>query len=97
MLQPTPALTWVAIGGILDLYVFLGPDPQSVIRQYLQLIGMSFQPIVKHISRKQEQQAYAHTNIYCIFKGFLWGREDVFMSFCLLSFYFAIIIHSIYQ
>ncbi len=43
MLQPTPALTWVAIGGILDLYVFLGPDPQSVIRQYLQVIGMSLQ------------------------------------------------------
>lgn len=40
MLQPTPALTWVAIGGILDLYIFLGPDPESVIRQYLQVIGM---------------------------------------------------------
>lgn len=55
MLQPTPALTWVAIGGILDLYVFLGPDPQSVIRQYLQVIGTCFQPIYKHISRKQER------------------------------------------
>lgn len=41
MLQPTPALTWVAIGGILDLYVFMGPDPQSVTRQYLQVIGTS--------------------------------------------------------
>lgn len=40
-LQPTPALTWVAIGGILDLYVFMGPDPDSVIRQYLQVIGKS--------------------------------------------------------
>uniref|UniRef100_A0A8C3AF86 Lysosomal alpha-glucosidase n=1 Tax=Cyclopterus lumpus TaxID=8103 RepID=A0A8C3AF86_CYCLU len=44
MLQPTPALTWVAIGGILDLYVFLGPDPQSVIRQYLQVIGYPMMP-----------------------------------------------------
>lgn len=42
-LQPTPALTWVALGGILDLYVFLGPDPQSVVRQYLQVIGTSVQ------------------------------------------------------
>lgn len=41
-LQPTPALTWVAIGGILDLYIFLGPDPDCVIRQYLQVIGMHF-------------------------------------------------------
>lgn len=41
ILQPTPALTWISTGGILDLYVFMGPDPQSVIRQYLQVIGMS--------------------------------------------------------
>ncbi|KAI9514722.1 hypothetical protein NQZ68_030911 [Dissostichus eleginoides] len=44
MLQPTPALTWVAIGGVLDLYVFVGPDPQSVIRQYLQVIGYPMMP-----------------------------------------------------
>uniref|UniRef100_A0A673C8T8 Lysosomal alpha-glucosidase n=1 Tax=Sphaeramia orbicularis TaxID=375764 RepID=A0A673C8T8_9TELE len=44
VLQPTPALTWVAIGGILDLFVFLGPDPQSVIRQYLQVIGYPMMP-----------------------------------------------------
>ncbi|XP_041673512.1 lysosomal alpha-glucosidase isoform X1 [Cheilinus undulatus] len=44
MLQPTPALTWVALGGILDLYVFLGPDPQSVVRQYIQVIGYPMMP-----------------------------------------------------
>ncbi|XP_071372325.1 lysosomal alpha-glucosidase [Centroberyx affinis] len=44
ILQPTPALTWVAIGGILDLYIFLGPDPQSVVRQYLQVIGYPMLP-----------------------------------------------------
>ncbi|KAK0147257.1 Lysosomal alpha-glucosidase [Merluccius polli] len=43
-LQPTPALTWVSLGGILDLYVFLGPDPQSVVRQYLQVIGFPMMP-----------------------------------------------------
>ncbi|KAM6966271.1 lysosomal alpha-glucosidase [Tautogolabrus adspersus] len=44
MLQPTPALTWVAIGGILDMLIFLGPDPQSVVRQYLQVIGYPMMP-----------------------------------------------------
>ncbi|XP_014903912.1 lysosomal alpha-glucosidase [Poecilia latipinna] len=44
ILQPTPALTWVSTGGILDLYIFLGPDPQSVIRQYLQVIGYPMMP-----------------------------------------------------
>uniref|UniRef100_A0A8C6TG08 Lysosomal alpha-glucosidase n=1 Tax=Neogobius melanostomus TaxID=47308 RepID=A0A8C6TG08_9GOBI len=44
ILQPTPALTWVAVGGILDLFVFMGPDPESVIRQYLQVIGYPLMP-----------------------------------------------------
>ncbi|KAG9343865.1 hypothetical protein JZ751_013249 [Albula glossodonta] len=43
-LQPTPALTWVSIGGILDLYILLGPDPQSVVQQYHQVIGYPMMP-----------------------------------------------------
>lgn len=39
-MQPMPALTWVTIGGILDIYIFLGPDPQSVVRQYHEVIGV---------------------------------------------------------
>lgn len=39
VLQPAPALTWRTIGGILDFYVFLGPDPGSVIEQYVEVIG----------------------------------------------------------
>ncbi|XP_061159667.1 lysosomal alpha-glucosidase isoform X1 [Syngnathus typhle] len=44
ILQPLPALTWVTTGGILDLYVFMGPDAQTVIRQYLQVIGYPAMP-----------------------------------------------------
>lgn len=39
LLQPSPALTWRTTGGILDFYVFLGPDPKSVVRQYLDVVG----------------------------------------------------------
>lgn len=52
-LQPMPALTWVAIGGILDIYIFLGPDPQSVVRQYHEVIG------VKHLYFNQAK--FQHT------------------------------------
>ncbi|KAM9770100.1 lysosomal alpha-glucosidase [Menidia menidia] len=45
VLQPAPALTWRTIGGILDFYVFLGPDPASVIEQYVQVIGYPAMPI----------------------------------------------------
>ncbi|XP_061605366.1 lysosomal alpha-glucosidase isoform X2 [Phyllopteryx taeniolatus] len=44
VLQPLPALTWVSTGGILDLYVFMGPDAQTVIRQYLRVIGYPMMP-----------------------------------------------------
>ncbi|XP_075760227.1 lysosomal alpha-glucosidase isoform X3 [Pelodiscus sinensis] len=44
VLQPHPALTWRTTGGILDFYVFLGPDPKSVVRQYLDVIGYPFMP-----------------------------------------------------
>ncbi|XP_041838799.1 lysosomal alpha-glucosidase [Melanotaenia boesemani] len=45
VLQPAPALTWRTIGGILDFYVFLGPDPGSVIEQYVDVIGYPAMPI----------------------------------------------------
>uniref|UniRef100_A0A8C1RTQ0 Si:ch73-12o23.1 n=1 Tax=Cyprinus carpio TaxID=7962 RepID=A0A8C1RTQ0_CYPCA len=44
-LQPAPALTWRMIGGILDFYIFLGPDPSSVIAQYLDVVGRPAMPI----------------------------------------------------
>ncbi|XP_008434919.1 lysosomal alpha-glucosidase [Poecilia reticulata] len=44
-LQPGPALTWRTIGGILDFYVFLGPDPGSVVQQYVEVIGQPAMPI----------------------------------------------------
>jgi lysosomal alpha-glucosidase len=37
--QPQPAITWKPIGGILDFFIFLGPKPQDVIREYVSLIG----------------------------------------------------------
>ncbi|XP_015249519.1 PREDICTED: lysosomal alpha-glucosidase-like [Cyprinodon variegatus] len=45
VLQPGPAITWRTIGGILDFYVFLGPDPSSVIEQYVDVVGHPAMPI----------------------------------------------------
>uniref|UniRef100_A0A668VVW0 P-type domain-containing protein n=1 Tax=Oreochromis aureus TaxID=47969 RepID=A0A668VVW0_OREAU len=45
VLQPAPALTWRTIGGILDFYIFLGPDPGSVVQQYVDVVGYPAMPI----------------------------------------------------
>nr|XP_056710819.1 lysosomal alpha-glucosidase [Euleptes europaea] len=44
ILQPSPAITWRTTGGILDFYIFLGPDPKSVVGQYMDVIGYPFMP-----------------------------------------------------
>ncbi|XP_063312339.1 lysosomal alpha-glucosidase isoform X3 [Pelobates fuscus] len=44
LLQEAPALTWRTTGGIFDFYVFLGPEPKSVIQQYHEVIGFPFMP-----------------------------------------------------
>ncbi|XP_064599991.1 lysosomal alpha-glucosidase-like isoform X2 [Liolophura sinensis] len=44
VLQPAPALTWRTIGGVIDLYMFLGPTPEGVIQQYTDVIGRPFMP-----------------------------------------------------
>lgn len=44
ILQPSPAITFRAIGGIFDIYFFLGPTPADVIKQYSEIVGKPFLP-----------------------------------------------------
>ncbi|KAK8792779.1 hypothetical protein WA158_004943 [Blastocystis sp. Blastoise] len=46
ILQPTPALTFRTIGGIIDIYIFMGPTPEEVVEQYTSLVGKPFLPPV---------------------------------------------------
>ncbi|NWR82431.1 LYAG glucosidase, partial [Furnarius figulus] len=63
LLQPSPALTWRTTGGILDFYIFLGPDPKSVVRQYLDVIGFPFMPPYWGLGFHLCRWGYSSTNI----------------------------------
>ena len=43
-LQPTPALTYRTVGAVLDFYIILGSDPESVVAQYTDVIGRPYMP-----------------------------------------------------
>eukprot|EP00117_Sycon_ciliatum_P014403 scpid26772/ scgid2150/ Lysosomal alpha-glucosidase; Acid maltase len=43
-LQPTPAITYRSIGGIMDFYVFMGSSPNEVVQQYLEVVGLPYMP-----------------------------------------------------
>ncbi|XP_061182189.1 maltase-glucoamylase-like [Saccostrea echinata] len=41
---PLPMLIYRTIGGILDFYVFMGPEPENVVQQYHTAIGKPYLP-----------------------------------------------------
>ncbi|KAK2188014.1 hypothetical protein NP493_147g04047 [Ridgeia piscesae] len=44
LLQPTPAVTYRTIGGVLDFYVIIGDNPEEVIQRYTEMIGRPAMP-----------------------------------------------------
>uniref|UniRef100_T1IZR3 P-type domain-containing protein n=1 Tax=Strigamia maritima TaxID=126957 RepID=T1IZR3_STRMM len=42
--QPHPAITFNMLGGIIDIYLLLGPTPEDVIEQYTEIVGRPFMP-----------------------------------------------------
>ncbi|CAN7939685.1 unnamed protein product, partial [Ixodes hexagonus] len=44
VLQPTPAATFRTIGGILDVFVFIGPTPAKVVQQFQNVVGLPAMP-----------------------------------------------------
>ncbi|KAH9517562.1 hypothetical protein DERF_008227 [Dermatophagoides farinae] len=56
--QPSPAITFRTIGGILDFFVFFGPKPEDVISQYQNLIGLPAMPPFWSLGYQQCRYGY---------------------------------------
>ena len=39
-LTPAPGLVYRTTGGLLDIYFFMGPQPEAVVSQYTEAVGM---------------------------------------------------------
>ncbi|GIY02981.1 maltase-glucoamylase, intestinal [Caerostris extrusa] len=59
VLQPAPALTFRTIGGILDFYIFLGPSPEDVVKQYMEVIGLPGMPPYWALGFQLSKRGYA--------------------------------------
>jgi lysosomal alpha-glucosidase len=44
VLQPSPAITFLTIGGILDFFIYMGPTPNDVVHQHMITVGLPFMP-----------------------------------------------------
>ena len=43
-LTPAPGLVYRTIGGVIDIYFFLGPDPEALVSQYTEAVGRYYIP-----------------------------------------------------
>ncbi|UXI17491.1 hemicentin-1-like [Sarcoptes scabiei] len=72
--QPQPSITFRTIGGILDFFLFFGPDPEQVVQQYQKLIGLPQMPpfwsLGFHLSR------YGYKNMTNLNDTFVRNRDE---------------------
>lgn len=60
--MPNPGLTFRTIGGMLEFMVFLGPEPESVVKQYTQVIGTTFMPPYFALGFQMSRWGYKNTS-----------------------------------
>ncbi|GAB6028306.1 hypothetical protein CHUAL_002480 [Chamberlinius hualienensis] len=61
-MHPDPSITYRSIGGVLDFYVFLGPTPEDVTRQYHSLIGFAPMPSYWYLGYTLSRYGYTSTD-----------------------------------
>ncbi len=60
--MPNPGLTFRTNGGLLEFFVFLGPEPETVVQQYTYIIGRSFMPPYFALGFQLSRWGYKNTD-----------------------------------
>lgn len=62
--MPYPGITLRTIGGQLEFFLFLGPEPEpeSVVKQYSNVIGKTFMPPYFVLEFKLSRWGYKNTD-----------------------------------
>ncbi len=59
--MPNPGITLRTIGGMLEFFVFLGPQPETVVQQYTAVIGKTFMPPYFSLGFQLSRYGYKNT------------------------------------
>ena len=86
-ITPAPGIVYRTIGGIIDMYIFLGPGPEEVVAQYTAAVGRPPLPpywaLGFHLCRwgyntlEKMQAARARTREAAIPQDAQWGDIDI--------------------
>ena len=60
--MPSHGLTFRTIGGMLEFFVFLGPEPETVVKQYTAVIGRPFMPPYFSLGFQLSRWGYKNTS-----------------------------------
>lgn len=61
-LMPSPGLTYRTIGGVLDIYFFMGPGPEEAVNQYLTVSSTLTLPLKVDFNNSSSHSGYWHSN-----------------------------------
>jgi len=60
---PAPAVSLKTAGGVLDLFIFVGDNPEHVIQLYTSIIGRPMFPAFWALGNQQSRWGYKNTTV----------------------------------
>ena len=79
-LSPAPGLVYRTTGGELDIYFFLGPDPEQVVSQYTEAVGRYYVPPYWALGFHLCRWGYNRYSYIVLFFSLTFSKDDYFLN-----------------